>query len=105
MAKYPAYKYEFQIDDETFLLAVGESKESKYGVLVKVDCIKPCNERMTNLWIKCDSVRTHLEYGQRTPNDKQRKEFTKWKMSYPSEFIRNGVKMKEIPIIHKSKIA
>lgn len=96
MAKYPTYKYEFEIDGEKFLLAIGESKISNQNVLVKVHKFERTN-LMNRLWITLDGGNwTDLEQGLRTPTDKYREDFKKWKMNYPAVNRSIGNKSQEI---------
>lgn len=96
MAKYPTYKYEFEIDGEKFLLAIGQSKLSMNGVQIKVHKFERTN-LMNRLWISLDGGNwTDLEQGHRTPTGKYRKDFSKYKMNYPSVAGRMGCKSQEI---------
>lgn len=97
MPKYPIYKYEFEIDGEKFLLAIGESKTSTHNVVVKVHKFER-TERMNRLWITLDGGNwTDLEQGYRTASsDNYREDFKKYKMNYPSVAGNMGFKSKEI---------
>lgn len=104
MAKYPTYKYEFEIDGEKFLLAIGESKNSNKGVMIKVHKFQR-TELMNRLWITLDGGNwTDLEQGHRTPTGEYREYFKKYKMSYPQFAGNLGYKLKEIKYENRNTI-
>lgn len=99
--KYPKYKYEFEIDGEIFLLAVGESKVSKHGVLVRVHKFSK-HGIINHLSITCDGgVWQVLENGYRIPGGKLRQDFKKYAMNYPEVAGNIGHKSEEIVLCHE----
>lgn len=82
MAKYPSYKYEFEISGQTVLMAVGETKQVG-DLSVKVHKYSK-GELMNTLWVSVDGGNwIYFEHGKRTPNGQERIDFKRYSVNYP----------------------
>lgn len=100
MPRFPLYKYEFELGDQKFLLAVGQSVTSNEGAVIRVHKFERTN-RMNRLWISLDGGNwTDLEQGYRTEaHDQFRNDFKKFKMSYPD--CKGNVEHKSEEVIYQ----
>jgi hypothetical protein len=93
MAKYPKYKYEFEIDGQKVFSAIGE-KVQVGDVLIKIHKYVK-GELMNRLWISFDGGKWFdLEHGKRTEAGQQRIDFRRYYVGYPQAYP-DGFKQSE----------